>query len=204
MSIESPICGLLQCFREVAIEQFLTPAGRPESSDDHYLTLTAMNFVICRINTRKLWTLPLLFNREATPWPGFVLTVHRHLNQAREHVVHWYLQALRKYADFGGRAQRAEYWIPFLINVVLAFVLLFIDWAIGARNILYGLFVLAWICPGTAMGVRRLHDTGRSGRWMLISLIPVGAIALLVLLALEGEAGANQFGPDPRTELVNG
>jgi uncharacterized membrane protein YhaH (DUF805 family) len=137
----------------------------------------------------------MLFNREATPRPRFVLTVHRHLDQAREYVVHWYLQALRKYADFSGRAQRAEYWIPLLINVVLAFVVLLIDRAIGARNILYILFVLAWICPAAAMGVRRLHDTGRSGWWMLINLIPVGAIVLLVLLALEGEAGANQLGP---------
>jgi uncharacterized membrane protein YhaH (DUF805 family) len=119
-------------------------------------------------------------------------------------VVHWYLQALRKYADFSGRAQRAEYWIPVLINVIAAFALLFLDRAIGAKNILYGLFLLAWICPGIALGVRRLHDIGRSGWWMLINLIPVGAIVLLVFLALEGEAGANQFGPDPRSELVTG
>lgn len=105
---------------------------------------------------------------------------------------------LSKYADFSGRARRSEYWYWFLavlaVNVVL--VVLSVD-------ILRLLFGLAVLIPGIAVAVRRLHDTGRSGWWILIALIPlVGAILLIVWLATDSDPAPNQYGPSPK-EAVN-
>lgn len=103
----------------------------------------------------------------------------------------------RKYVDFTGRASRPEYWW-FVLSYVLAYVAaLIIDAAIGTP--FFALVVaLGYLLPMLAAGVRRLHDTGRSGWWLLISLVPiVGGIILIVLLALEGERGPNRYGPPP-------
>jgi len=112
----------------------------------------------------------------------------------------WYLTVLKKYAVFSGRSRRKEYWYFVLFNFLISLVLGFIDGLIGLRigdsgmGLLGGLYSLAVLIPGIAVGVRRLHDTGRSGWWLLLSFIPiVGTIVLIVFLASGSQPGQNQY-----------
>jgi uncharacterized membrane protein YhaH (DUF805 family) len=112
--------------------------------------------------------------------------------------VHWYVDVLKKYAVFSGRARRQEYWMFFLFSVIASIVLAIID-AILGTSILQWLYVLATLIPSLAVGVRRLHDTNRSGWWVLISLVPiVGTIILIVFMASEGNPEENAHGPNPK------
>ncbi|WP_333773776.1 DUF805 domain-containing protein [Streptomyces sp. IBSBF 3136] len=112
--------------------------------------------------------------------------------------MHWYVDVLKKYAVFSGRARRQEYWMFFLFNIIISIVLTVVDRAIGS-NILSLIYSLAVLLPGLGVTVRRLHDTGRSGWWIFISLIPlVGAIILIVFLASEGKAEPNKYGANPK------
>ena len=118
--------------------------------------------------------------------------------------MNWYVDVLKKYAVFQGRAGRQEYWMFFLFNIVISFVLGIIDGVFGrvidqpGFALLGGLYGLAVLLPGIAVGVRRLHDTGRPGGWLFIALIPfVGVFVLLYYLVLDGTPGPNQYGPDP-------
>lgn len=111
----------------------------------------------------------------------------------------WYLEVLKKYAVFTGRARRKEYWMFFLFNVIIAIVLSVIDTSVGLPGVLSTIYSLAILIPGLAVTVRRLHDTSRSGWWLLIALIPIlGAIALLVFMMLDSEPGENEYGPNPK------
>jgi uncharacterized membrane protein YhaH (DUF805 family) len=112
-----------------------------------------------------------------------------------------YLTALKKYAVFSGRARRSEYWGFVLINFIIGVVLSVIRLAANSDALVYVLLVyeLAVLIPALAVAVRRLHDSGRSGGWIFISLIPfIGPIWLLVLLLLDGTIGPNDHGPNPR------
>ncbi len=116
----------------------------------------------------------------------------------------WYLKVLKNYFGFSGRARRKEYWMFFLFNLVIAIVLGIVDNMAGlvsdsGYGVLGSLYALAILIPSIAVGVRRLHDTGRTGWWLLIGLIPlIGAIVLLVFFVLEGTSGPNEYGPDPK------
>ncbi|MCF3960864.1 DUF805 domain-containing protein [Streptomyces fuscigenes] len=111
--------------------------------------------------------------------------------------MHWYVEAFRKYAVFSGRAGRREYWMFFLVNVVVGIVLGVLDLAIHSQ-IPAGVYGLATLLPSLAVGCRRLHDTDRTGWWQLLLLIPLlGSIALIVLCAVEGTQGSNRHGPRP-------
>lgn len=113
-------------------------------------------------------------------------------------MINWYMHVLTNYAQFGGRARRAEYWNFFLVNLIIVLVLEFVLGAIHLGFLAY-LYSLAVLIPSIAVGIRRMHDTNRSGWWLLISLVPfVGWIVVLVMLALEGTPGPNQYGPDPK------
>ena len=82
--------------------------------------------------------------------------------------MNWYLGVLKQYAVFEGRARRKEYWMFLLFNVVIAAALAIVGRAIGLDGMLRGLYTLGVLIPGLAVSVRRLHDTGRSGWWLLI------------------------------------
>ena len=118
----------------------------------------------------------------------------------------WFLEALtKKYATFEGRARRSEYWYFVLFYVLVIFVLVIVDGLAGTFSeeaeigLFSGLFMLATILPSLAVMVRRLHDTDRSGWWVLINLIPiVGALVLLVFTVLDSQPGTNRFGPNPK------
>ena len=115
--------------------------------------------------------------------------------------MNWYLEALQKYAVFSGRSRRKEYWYFVLFNILISIVLAVIDRAIGSsgHGILGGIYSLAVLIPGLAVTVRRLHDTDRSGWWLLLGLIPViGAIVLFVFVLGDSTPGANQYGANPK------
>ncbi|MXW06213.1 MAG: DUF805 domain-containing protein [Gemmatimonadetes bacterium] len=125
--------------------------------------------------------------------------------------MHWYIDVLKKYAVFEGRARRKEYWLFFLFSVVIVTILTVIDefmglkFELGGENLgfLSTLYYLGIAIPYLAVIVRRLHDTDRSGWWILISLIPlIGGIILLVFTIIEGTKGENRFGPDPKAETA--
>ncbi|MCC6192867.1 MAG: DUF805 domain-containing protein, partial [Burkholderiales bacterium] len=111
----------------------------------------------------------------------------------------WYIGVLKKYAVFEGRARRKEYWMFILFNLIVAAILNTVDWMVGTGGLLGGIYGLAVLIPGIAVTVRRLHDTGRSGWWILIVLVPlVGWIILLIFMVLDSHPGDNQYGPNPK------
>ncbi len=109
------------------------------------------------------------------------------------------LVVFERYALFEGRAGRAEYWWFFLANFLISLVLQGLGRGASILAIVSLIYSLALLIPGLAVAVRRLHDTNKSGWWILISLVPlVGIIVLIVFLATDGDPGANQYGnPDP-------
>ncbi len=118
----------------------------------------------------------------------------------------WYLNVLRKYAEFDGRARRREYWGFSIVNFVVILLLGVPDAILGLATpggglgLLTAIYVLAVALPWLAVTVRRLHDLGRSGWWVLIGVVPyLGALVLLVFALLDGHAGANEYGPSPKT-----
>ena len=105
-----------------------------------------------------------------------------------------YIEVLMKYAVFDGRANRMEYWLFVLINLIISLVLLLI---LGFAALVYG-YGLAILVPSLAVGSRRLHDHGKSGWLQLINLVPlIGGIIVLILMALPGDDGENKYGPKP-------
>ena len=120
----------------------------------------------------------------------------------------WYLMAFRKYAQISGRSRRAEYWMFVLVNALVAIGLMVVTGMFGESpsvggSVLYLAYTVATIVPGFTVSVRRLHDTGRSGWWMLIGLVPlVGSIVLLVFLAQDSQPGDNEFGANPKSAFA--
>jgi uncharacterized membrane protein YhaH (DUF805 family) len=103
----------------------------------------------------------------------------------------YYLDVLKKYADFSGRARRKEYWMFVLFNMIFTYSLMFLDFflEIGFLNLIYSLAVLV---PSIAVGVRRMHDVGKSGWYLLIPIYN------LILAVTDGEQGTNAYGADPK------
>ncbi len=117
----------------------------------------------------------------------------------------WYLEVLRKFAVFGGRARRKEYWYFFLFNIIISIILAAVDGATGnfdheaGMGMLGGIYMLAALIPGIAVSVRRLHDTDRSGWFLLIGLIPIiGAVVLFVFMVQNSKSGQNRYGRSPK------
>ena len=145
----------------------------------------------------------------------------------------WYLLAFKKYATFSRRSRRQEYWMFFLFNVIISIVLALLDQLLGLKltseginntGVLGVIYSLATFVPGLSIAVRRLHDTNRSGWFLLLPIAPyilvilglilrgfgsiliiIGglavlglAILLIVWLATEGTSGENQYGSDPK------
>jgi uncharacterized membrane protein YhaH (DUF805 family) len=123
--------------------------------------------------------------------------------------MNWYLEVLKKYAVFTGRARRKEYWFFVLFNVIIAIALTVVDISAGLYDDVYdvgllsSLYSLAVLLPSIAVSVRRLHDIDRTGWWMLIAFVPlVGAIVLLVFAVLDSTPGDNRYGPNPKAATL--
>ncbi|MDR2342646.1 MAG: DUF805 domain-containing protein [Campylobacteraceae bacterium] len=120
--------------------------------------------------------------------------------------INYYLDAIKNhYADFNGRARRSAYWFFVLINFIILVILNIIDIVVFANITEIGLlscvYNLAVLVPSIALAVRRLHDIGKSGWWVLINFIPiVGVIWFIILAATDSERGDNQYGANPKGE----
>ncbi len=114
-------------------------------------------------------------------------------------MIRYYKEVLNKYATFTGRARRSEYWYFALANFLISILLgLFGD----LGKLVNFVYSLAVIVPSLAVGARRLHDTNRSGWWLLLILIPiVGWIWLIILMVLDS-APDNQYGPNPKGTMA--
>lgn len=117
----------------------------------------------------------------------------------------WYLKVLRQYADFSGRARRKEYWMFTLFNVIFICIAIILDSVFGLSfngmgyGLVYSIYCLVVLVPGLAVGIRRLHDVGKSGWMVLVSLIPlIGWIWILILFCREGQLGENKWGANPK------
>lgn len=108
------------------------------------------------------------------------------------------------YCNFTGRSSRSEFWWYYLFTVIIGAVFNIISLITGGSatvSIIYGLVMLGLLLPGLAVGVRRLHDIGKSGWWWFIGLIPlVGTIILLIWWAKDSDMQPNQYGPVPNME----
>lgn len=120
-----------------------------------------------------------------------------------------YLGAMRRSFDFAGRSARPAYWLYTFTYFIILVVLIIFDGVIGTLSadgvgVLSGLAMLVHLIPSLSVTVRRLHDTGRSGWWLLIGLIPlVGIIVLIVFACLPSQPGSNRFGGHTKAELVS-
>lgn len=152
------------------------------------------------------------------PNPGAPQYDFQRVTPVKRNPWQWFQHTLRNsYADFSGRARRMEYWSFQLVNAVLGFVfaipflvLVGVTEEDSALNsvglVLVGIVFLVWLValfiPGLAVTVRRLHDTGKSGWWILIGVIPIinwiGGIVLFIFQLLDGTPRSNQYGPDPK------
>ena len=119
--------------------------------------------------------------------------------------MYWYLAVLKKYAVFSGRARRREYWVFVLFNCIIGVVVPFIIWFIPDTSVvtfigvLWLIYALGIVIPSFAVFVRRLHDTGRTGWWSFIGLVPlIGVFVLLVVLVRDSQPGENRYGPSPK------
>ncbi len=119
--------------------------------------------------------------------------------------MNWYLEVLRKYTVFEGRARRSEYWYFVLFNAVIVLVLWFFDLILGTRikdmniGLFSDLYSLAVLVPSLAVSVRRLHDIGKTGWLILIGFIPIlGGLVLLFFMVQDSNPGDNAYGPNPK------
>ena len=119
----------------------------------------------------------------------------------------WFILALRRYAVFSGRSQRAEFWFFMLLSTLIQVGLMVLDSTMGwvhqvkglENGVLSTIAMLALLVPTFSVGARRLHDIGKSGWWQLLILLPVlGFIILIFFWVREGQAGQNAYGNNPK------
>lgn len=110
--------------------------------------------------------------------------------------MNWYFSVLSNYVQFNGRARRAEYWYFFLFNFLISLALGIADLSAATGGWLGNLYSVLVLLPSLAVGVRRMHDVGKSGWFILIPFYN------LVLLCTAGDEGTNEYGMDPKAEEV--
>ena len=117
----------------------------------------------------------------------------------------WYIEVIKKYGVFEGRARRQEYWMFVLINFAVLLVLSIVVAVIDTLGILSGLYSLAVLPPGLGVTIRRLHDTGRSAWWIFIAFVPIiGFITFIVFMVADNDPLENRYGPNPKVDLSDG
>ncbi|WP_367107162.1 DUF805 domain-containing protein [uncultured Psychrobacter sp.] len=136
---------------------------------------------------------------KATPPPLPQNTLNNnHAAEANYGIIDWFKKGLRNYVNFSGRARRKEFWYFFLVHLGLTILAMTVDAIIfsSETGLFYVVIALGLFLPSTAVGIRRLHDTSRSGWWFLISFVPlIGGIILLVFMAGDTKRETNQWGP---------
>lgn len=119
--------------------------------------------------------------------------------------MNWYIEVLKKYTEFSGRSRRKEYWYFTLFNIIVSCLFIVLDFILGTFNseagygVLNTIYSLSVLLPAIGVSIRRLHDIGRSGWFLLIGLIPlIGAIVLLIFFVKDSQTGENPYGPNPK------
>jgi uncharacterized membrane protein YhaH (DUF805 family) len=120
--------------------------------------------------------------------------------------MNYFFEALGKYAVFGGRARRSEYWYFVLFSCLIAFALAAAGFAIAAgtggpptlARYFVDLFSVLILLPSLGVSVRRLHDVGMSGWWLLLNLVPLGGLVLIYFYCQDSQNGPNIYGPNPK------
>jgi uncharacterized membrane protein YhaH (DUF805 family) len=107
--------------------------------------------------------------------------------------MNYYIKVLKNYVNFNGRARRSEYWYFVLFNFLITMALGGVSYVINSM-LLYNIYSVAVLLPSIAVGVRRMHDVGKSGWFLLIPLYN------LYLACSEGDKGENEYGYDPKDE----
>ena len=110
----------------------------------------------------------------------------------------WFILAVKNTTDFDGRARRKEYWFYMLFYNISLVPIVMVEGVLGLGGIVIGLYTLLMLMTQLSLIIRRLHDIGRSGIWILISLIPLlGLLVLLFFMVTPSEEGENDWGPVP-------
>ena len=126
--------------------------------------------------------------------------------------MNYFLEALGKYAVFSGRARRSEYWYFVLFTCLIAFALAALGFSVAAATggrptlaeYLVDFFSVLIFLPSLAVSVRRLHDIGMSGWWVLLNLVPFGSLVLLFFFCQDSQGGPNVYGPSPKEAAAIG
>jgi len=117
--------------------------------------------------------------------------------------MNWYIEVLKKYAVFSGRARRKEFWMFNLFSFLICIGLIIIESIIGTPGLLTMVYSLAILLPAIGVSIRRLHDIGKSGWWLLITFVPlIGAIVYLVFMLLDSKPDENEYGPNPKLAVA--
>jgi len=106
----------------------------------------------------------------------------------------YFIDALKKYADFNGRARRKEYWMFVLIYMIINIIL-----AVLGLDIISAIVGLGLLIPSLSIGARRLHDTGRSGWWQLIYLVPLIGLIVMIIFLVQDSHDDNDYGINPKS-----
>ena len=109
----------------------------------------------------------------------------------------YFTGALKKYADFTGRARRKEYWMFVLIYMIINIIL-----AVLGMDVIGGIVGLALLVPSISIGTRRLHDTGRSGWWQLIYFVPLIGLIVMIIFLTQDSHNANEYGVNPKIDVL--
>jgi len=110
--------------------------------------------------------------------------------------MNYFIDALKKYADFSGRASRKEYWMFTLVYIMINLIL-----AILGLDILSTIVMLILFFPSISIAARRLHDTSRSGWWQLITLIPIIGFIILIVFLVQDSHETNIYGTNPKSVM---
>jgi uncharacterized membrane protein YhaH (DUF805 family) len=123
--------------------------------------------------------------------------------------MNWYVEPFTKYATFDGRARRKEFWYFVLVNALIGYLILRFELSTGniypetGFGLLTIIFSLVIFLPSLTVSVRRLHDTGHSGWWILIGPVPIiGALVLIVFYIRDSDPSQNDYGLNPKTETI--
>lgn len=110
-----------------------------------------------------------------------------------KNMMEWYIEVLKKYVVFTGRARRQEYWYFFLCNMIVAFIFGFVGGLTDLGANLSNIYTVGVLLPGIAVGIRRMHDINRSGWWLMLPIVNI------FFLAQAGQRSTNRYGSDSIT-----
>jgi len=109
----------------------------------------------------------------------------------------YFIDGVKQYAVFTGRVTRKQYWMYVLVYFIIYFALFIVDLVLGTGFLAF-IFSLALLLPCIAIGARRVHDTGRSGWWQLLTLIPILGAIVIIIFMVQDSTEDDKYGPNPK------